>query len=50
MKLTAFHDKYFAYELTRRYASNSLQKFTASLADAKVDLNPQPGRPRQENY
>lgn len=40
MNLTAYHAKYFAHELTRRYAANSLQKFTASLADAQVDLNP----------
>ncbi len=40
MQLTAYHAKYFAYELTKRYSSNSLQKFTASLADAQVDLNP----------
>src|SRR5205809_424771 len=40
MKLTAYHSKYFAYELTKRYSSNSLQKFTASLSDAQVDLNP----------
>jgi ERCC4-related helicase len=40
MKLTPYHAKYFAFELTKRYASNSLQKFTASLADAQVDLNP----------
>ncbi len=40
MNLTPFHAKYFAHELTRRYSSNSLQKFTASLSDAQVDLNP----------
>ncbi|HRF14037.1 MAG TPA: SNF2-related protein [Bacteroidia bacterium] len=40
MQLTPYHAKYFAYELTKRYSSNSLQKFTASLADAQVDLNP----------
>ncbi len=40
MNLTPFHAKYYAYELTKRYSSNSLQKFTASLADAQVDLNP----------
>ena len=40
MKITSYHAKYFAHELTRRYASNSLQKFTASLSDAQVDLNP----------
>jgi ERCC4-related helicase len=38
--ITTYHAKYFAYELTKRFAANSLQKFTASLADAKVDLNP----------
>lgn len=40
MSITPYHAKYFAYELTKRYSSNSLQKFTASLADAQVDLNP----------
>jgi len=37
MNLTPYHAKYYANELTRRYSSNSLQKFTASLADAQVD-------------
>jgi superfamily II DNA/RNA helicase len=40
MSITPYHAKYFAYEITRRYSSNSLQKFTASLSDAQVDLNP----------
>ena len=40
MNITAYHAKYFAYELTKRYSSNSLEKFTASLSDAQVDLNP----------
>ena len=40
MRLTPYHAKYYAYELTRRYSSNNLQKFTASLSDAQVDLNP----------
>lgn len=40
MSLTPFHAKYFAHELTKRYSSDSLQKFTASLSDAQVDLNP----------
>ena len=40
MSITPFHAKYFAYELTKRYSSNNLQKFTASLSDAQVDLNP----------
>src|ERR1035437_10501200 len=40
MSITSYHAKYFAYELTKRYSSNSLGKFTASLSDAQVDLNP----------
>lgn len=40
MYLTAYHAKYLAYELTRKYSANDLGKFTASLQDAKVDLNP----------
>jgi ERCC4-related helicase len=40
MQLTPYHAKYFAHELTKRYSSNSLEKFTASLSDAQVDLNP----------
>ena len=40
MSLTPYHAKYFAHELTKRYSSNSLEKFTASLSDAQVDLNP----------
>src|SRR5580698_2385279 len=40
MKLTPYHAKYFAYELTRRYSSDSLEKLTAALSDAQVDLNP----------
>src|SRR6202051_87360 len=37
---TAYHAKYFAYELTKRSASDSMEKLAASLADAQVDLNP----------
>src|SRR3990172_2048423 len=40
MELTPYHAKYFAYELTRRFSSDSLQKLAASLSDAQVDLNP----------
>ncbi len=40
MDLTPYHAKYFAFELTRQHAANSLQKFTASIANAQVDLNP----------
>jgi ERCC4-related helicase len=40
MKLTSYHAKYFAHELTRQLPSNDLDKLTASLQDAQVDLNP----------
>src|SRR2546422_9278887 len=40
MNLTDYHAKYFAHELTRRYASDSVEKLAAALADAQVDLNP----------
>lgn len=40
MRITPFHAKYYAYELTRRCASDSVEKLTAVLADAQVDLNP----------
>jgi ERCC4-related helicase len=38
--ITDYHAKLFAYELTRRIASDSLEKLTRSLSDAQVDLNP----------
>src|SRR5882672_10649628 len=37
---TAYHAKYFAFELTKRCAFGSMEKLAASLADAQVDLNP----------
>jgi len=37
---TKYHAKYFSYELTKRVPSDSIQKFTATLLDAQVDLNP----------
>ncbi|MBN1621614.1 MAG: DEAD/DEAH box helicase family protein [Endomicrobiales bacterium] len=40
MKLTPYHAKYFAYELTKKCSSDSMQKLMISLADARVDLNP----------
>lgn len=40
MNLTAYHAKYFAYDLTKRMPSNDIGKLTASLQDAQVDLNP----------
>jgi superfamily II DNA or RNA helicase len=38
--ITDFHAKYFAYELTKRCASDNVEKLAAVLADAQVDLNP----------
>ena len=40
MNLTPYHAKYFAYELTKRSASDSIQKLASTLIDAQVDLNP----------
>lgn len=40
MQLTDYHAKYFAYELTKRCSSDSIQKLAATLSDAQVDLNP----------
>ncbi|HPG40499.1 MAG TPA: SNF2-related protein [bacterium] len=40
MSLTPYHAKYFAYELTKRSSSNSIQKLASTLVDAQVDLNP----------
>lgn len=40
MQITPYHAKYFAFELTKRSSSDSLQKLTSSLLDAQVDLNP----------
>jgi superfamily II DNA/RNA helicase len=38
--ITPYHAKYFAYELTKRCPSDTLEKIAASLVDAQVDLNP----------
>jgi SNF2 family DNA or RNA helicase len=40
MEVTDFHAKYLAHELTRRCASDSVEKLAPVLADAQVDLNP----------
>lgn len=40
MRLTDYHAKYFANELTRRHASDSVEKLASVLSDAQVDLNP----------
>ncbi len=39
-KITDYHAKYFAYELTKRCSSNSLEKLSSTLSNAQVDLNP----------
>ena len=40
MTLTDYHAKYFAYELTRRFSSDSAEKLAGAVAGAQVDLNP----------
>jgi hypothetical protein len=40
MKLTDFHAKYFACELTRRFPSDRIGKLAGALIDAQVDFNP----------
>ncbi|MCM3591151.1 SNF2-related protein [Brevibacillus borstelensis] len=37
---TAFHSQYFAYELTKQSASNTVSRLSQSLINATVDLNP----------
>ncbi|MCL4449086.1 MAG: DEAD/DEAH box helicase [Actinobacteria bacterium] len=39
-EITSYHIKLFANELLRRHSSDSLEKLTGVLADARVDLNP----------
>jgi hypothetical protein len=38
--LTAYHAKYFAYELTRCHDADGVDRLSQSLFDASVDLNP----------
>ena len=40
MRLTPYHAKYFAHELTKRSSSESVDKLASALSDAQVDLNP----------
>jgi len=40
VQLTDYHAKYFAHELTKRCASDSIEKLAGALVDAQVDLNP----------
>jgi hypothetical protein len=36
--ITDYHAKYFAYELTKRHPSDSLEKLAGAVASAQVDL------------
>ena len=40
MSITAYHAKYYAYELTKRHADRGVDRLSQSLFDASVDLNP----------
>lgn len=40
MKITDYHAKYFAHELTKRFSSDKFEKIASTLIDARVDLNP----------
>lgn len=40
MSLTDYHAQYFAYELTKRCASNNIEKLASTFAGAQVDINP----------
>jgi hypothetical protein len=39
MQLTDYQAKFIAYELTRRFPPDSVEKLTGALVDAQVDLN-----------
>lgn len=38
--MTAYHSQYYAYQLTKRLASDNAEKLSQSLLNATVDLNP----------
>src|SRR5258707_12822019 len=40
MMMTDYQAKYFAYELTQRYAPDSAERLAGAVAGAQVDLNP----------
>jgi adenine-specific DNA-methyltransferase len=40
MTITDYQARYFAYELTRRYAPDSGERLAGAVASAQVDLNP----------
>lgn len=37
--LTAYHAEFFAYDLTKRCPSDSIEKLASALVDAQVDLS-----------
>jgi hypothetical protein len=39
-QLTPYQTKYYAYQLTRRCPTDSMEKLAGALVDAQVDLNP----------
>src|ERR1700682_2348016 len=39
-RMTPYHGKYFAYDLTKRCSSDNLEKLAGAVASAQVDLNP----------
>ena len=43
MNLADYHAKYDAYELTRRFPSDRMERIVSTLMDAQVDLNPHRG-------
>src|SRR6266542_285842 len=38
--ITRYHAKYFAYELSKRFPSDSPERLAGAVASAQVDLNP----------
>jgi len=38
--MTPYHAKYYAYELSKRFASDSPERLAGAVASAQVDLNP----------
>ena len=39
-QLTPYQSKYYAFQLTRRCPTDSMEKLAGALVDAQVDLNP----------
>ena len=40
MHHTSYHTKYFASDLAKRCPTDDVEKLSATMLDAKVDLNP----------